>query len=192
MSNSKGFRTSGPSEIDTWMLQRRLEDRTPKARLWQELSRVLGVTDRQVKRYYTGETPLPIDKIVPLCNLLQSTRLITYLLEATDPPRGDISDPMDFIEEVIKSLEAMGAQVRVAAQALNNTPSFKDFKQIQAAGRRLRDRLRRFEALYLRMLEEHHRAGAERARERRRRRALKLRRELEASGQLAMFDKEEP
>ena len=176
--------------VDAWMLKRRLVDRKDKKALWSELGEALGVSDRQVKRYYTGDTPLPIDKIIPLCNHVKSTTLIIYLMEAVDPPQIEDMDPFDFVEELLKNIDAFSAQARVAAQALNNTPSQKDLNHLKAAGRRLRDRLKRFEWLYQQILEEHHKTQGRKAREKRTQRVRKLQKDLESRGQMRMWEDE--
>lgn len=177
--------------IDSWMLERRLADRKDKRSLWAELADALGVSDRQVKRYFTGDTPLPIDKIIPFCNHVKSTALTTYLVECVDPPQIQDMDSLDFVEELIKNIDAFSIQARIAARALNNTPSVKDLRELRAAGRRLRDQLRQFEGLYYQTLIEHEGTQRRMAREKSVKKAARIRQILEDQGQTSLFPGEE-
>ena len=178
--------------VDAWIFERRLTDRTDKQALWRELGEAVGVTDRQFKRYYTGDTPLPIDKVVPLCNHIKSSTLAIYLVESIAPPYIEDMDSLDFVEELIKNIDAFSIQARVAANALNSVPSADDFRQLQAAGRRLRSQLKIFEGLYYQTLVQHEEVQKRKAHERRTHKARRIRKALEKQGQTSLFNIEEP
>ena len=169
--------------IDDWMLSQRLADRRDKGALWAELGEALGVTDRQVKRYYTGDTPLPADKIIPLCNHIKNPTLAIYFVESLEPLSIEGMDSFDFVEELIKNIDHFSAQARVAAKALAGKPSANGYRELQAAGRKLRVQLKQFEGLYYQTGVAYEARQKEKAREKRLRAGARIRKALEAQGQ---------
>jgi hypothetical protein len=168
----KDFQEVLEEEIDFWMATRRVQDGESKARLWLELGRILGITDRQVKRYYTGETTLPADKILPLCRHLGSIRLVKHLAQSLDPEWPNGGAPEDYVTELIDAVEDFSKKAALAVESLYGTPTYKEFRELKAASRAVRDQIQRFEWLYRQILDEE--------RDSRQRKARQARREAEA------------
>ena len=169
--------------IDTWMLEERLANQRDKGSLWVELGDALGVTDRQVKRYYTGETPLPIDKVIALCNHIKSPAIAIYLAESVESLPIDEMDEFDFVEQLIKNIDHFSLQARVAVKALTSKPTTEEFRELQAAGRRLRIQLKQFEEFYYQTVIQYEETKKKKIQEGRARKTQKLREALEAQGQ---------
>lgn len=141
-------------EIDFWIATRRVQDGESKARLWLELGRILGVTDRQVKRYYTGETTLPADKILPLCRHIGSIRLVKHLAQSLDPEWPNGGSPEDYVTELIEAVEDFTKKAAMAVESLYGNPTYKEFRALKAASRVVQDQIQRFEWLYRQILDE--------------------------------------
>ena len=180
-------------ELHTWLYLQRRERRIAMRQAWQELSRALGVTDRQVKRYFTGEASIPVDRIVPLCRFLESNRLIHQLntllgIMTIDEPDTDGLDTADLAEALVNSVERFGQQAACLSKSFLKEPNEEDFRRIRASGRQARAQILHCEKLYESMLRDRRAALEQKALRRRRQRAERIRSGLEARGQMTIFE----
>lgn len=141
-------------ETEKWMINRKVESGASRGRLWMELAQVLGVTDRQVKRYYLGDTPLPSDKILPLCNHINSIKPIRYLVMAIEPKCDAELDAKEIIWGLMQSIEEYREYVVRASKALSKGPDYKSFREFKERSRVIRDQILRFEWIFRQVIDE--------------------------------------
>jgi len=180
-------------EIHTWIFIQRRERRITMQQAWQELSDALGVSDRQVQRYFTGDTPIPSDRIIPFCKLIKSNRLVHHLnfelgIEACDAPDIEGMDTADIAEALVQAVQRFGQQAGDLSKSFLRGPNEADMRKIRAGGRRARAEILGCEKLYEAMLQDRQAAMEQKALLRKRKRAERIRRSLEAKGQLSFLD----
>lgn len=80
--------------VDQWIIDRYIAHGIPKSRSLQELADALGIQDRQLKRYYYGETEISADKLVTLCNHIKIYTPIKTIIQLIEP--SCLDDPTPF------------------------------------------------------------------------------------------------
>jgi len=188
-----GFLEILQEEIHTWIYIQRRDRGLTMHRAWSELAEVLGVTQRQVQRYFTGDTPIPSDRIVPLCRFIGSSRLVHHLafelnIECCDSPDADGLDTADIAQALVQTVERFGRQAAYLSQSFLKEPNQEDFRKIRASGRQARAHILHCEKLYEAMLRDRSAALEQKALRRKKARAERIRRSLEAKGQMPLFN----
>ncbi len=184
------------AEIHTWIFIQRRERKIGMRQAWQELSAALGVSERQVQRYFTGDTSIPSDRIIPFCNFVESNRLVHHLnfelgIEACDAPDIEGMDTADIAEALVQSVQRFGQQAGDLSRAFLREANEADMRRIRAGGRRARAEILACEKLYEAMLMDRNAAMEQKALRKKKLRAERIRKSLEAQGQMGFFEEVE-
>lgn len=154
-------------EIHAWVTRER-EARAGVDRdmLLHQLAARLGLRGkRQLYRYASGETPFPVEKVVPFCRTLGSWRL----LQAVNQDAGLVAQPkpevgrlegFDLIVEQSRNLKEFGELVAEYAAATDVAPSELTRSRLIKEGREVIQQVERLLAIYGAMVERREGARA--------------------------------
>lgn len=112
--------------IDEWVLDRYITKQIPKSRSLNELAEVLDVQDRQLRRYYYGETPISADKLITLCNHIKIYTPIKHILQVMEPSCLDDPSPATVMASLFQEVETFMAQVEKIVERYEETPTYRD------------------------------------------------------------------
>ena len=148
-------------EIHAWA-KRELEARPGANRdmLLTALAGRLGLKHkRQLYRYMSGETPFPLEKVVVLCRVLGSWRL----LQAVNQEAGLVAEPkpdvgrleaFDLIIEQSHNLKEFGDLVSSYAEATDQPVSELALRRIEKEGREVIQQVERLVRIYQELVEQ--------------------------------------
>jgi hypothetical protein len=121
--------------------------------LMQALATRLNRNKRQLYRWMSGETPVPLEVAVPLCKAIGSLRLLQLvnqyagLLAEPTPDVGKL-DGFDLIIEQSRNLREFGELVATYAAATDAVPSEIELRRIEKEGREAIQQIERLIAIY--------------------------------------------
>jgi hypothetical protein len=124
-------------EVQTWIERvRAAEPKVTKGMLMLELATALGVVERQVYRYMSGETPLPLEQAATVCRTLRSWRLLALVNQDAGllaEPRPDAAklEGFDVVIEQSRNFREFSELTAAYAAAMDRPPSTQELQRIE-------------------------------------------------------------